>query len=396
MRVSFFGGDFPLASIGVWYVATAEEDDCKRLNGILSIPGHRSTISAQPCLASLAMLLTPAALAGLLAAVCGGGVIPVPTGDTLERLLCNGGAGRLAVNTTLMLAAGTHALRSTCNVTDPSPGLRIVGVNTSNITTAMGLGGGSVISGAYTVPRSLWKEPGDVDGVAAAGIWTAALPPNTWPPGADPPQQLWIDGGATGRGGVRARRIRARHPDLLAADGASVIEAPYMYWAAELCPMSQPAMAHCTDKGCHAPGCNSTFCAPCWELDRQGLRYNATADGALMARLAAANPGANGVGPLQAVVYHGWTASRHYVAFINPVRRGQFRAVSFVASAVCGLPVIETSTNTYTTAARLSQNAACLSTGRARDPLCQSLRPADRILVGEAERGRTALLPREL
>ena len=273
---------------------------------------------------------TSAALAGLLAAVCGGGNIPVPAGDTLERLLCNGGAGRLAINTTLMLAAGTHVLRSTCNVTDPPPGLRIVGVNASAATATMGLGGGSVISGAYTVPRSLWKEL-DVDGGGGAGIWTAALPPNTWRPGADPPQQLWIDGGATGRGGVRARRIRARHPDLLAADGASVIEAPYLYWAAELCPMAQPAMAHCSNKGCHVPGCNSTFCAPCWALNQHGLRYNATADGALMARLAAADPGANGsdpgAGPLQAVVYHGWTASRHYVAFINPVRRGRFLAV---------------------------------------------------------------------
>lgn len=234
-------------------------------------------------------------------------MVPVPSGgNNLEQLLCD--HGQLQPDTTLNLAAGVHLISKDCVVT--SKGLTIVGASNLTHKPSDDLPmNASVISGAYTVPREAW---GRADTTSA--VWMANIPEGTWSAGQEPPQQLWLDHG----GPQRARRTRARHPNLIKPNGIDVYETPYLFWQAELCDIHSQQMAHCElhAPGCHALHCNTSYCEQCTQMDKYGFRYNATVDGALFQKLADSLP-QNGTGRLQVVVYHGWTASRHYVSAIH-------------------------------------------------------------------------------
>ena len=95
----------------------------------------------------------------------------------------------------------------------------------------------AVISGGLSVPATAWvQHPND------RGLWTAAVPAL----GSAAPQQLFVGG---------ERRQRARHPNLFADDGTTVLDFPYLYWAKPLClPISHRGPAgHCEQLvGCDA------------------------------------------------------------------------------------------------------------------------------------------------
>jgi hypothetical protein len=78
---------------------------------------------------------------------------------------------------------------------------------------------------------------------------------------------------------------------------------------------AQHAITHVPSR-CTAKGCNRSACEACATANKMGLRFNATVDGAFMSALATA--GANATSGLEAVVYHGWTTSRHYVSSVRP------------------------------------------------------------------------------
>ena len=229
----------------------------------------------------------------------------------------------------LVLDAGDHLLSETLKLGASATGLRI------SADTA-----GARLTGGYRVPSSAWNTQGS--------IWRASLPAGSWSAGSDPPRQLWTGGG-------RSRRTRARHPNLWNHDVTAVEEAPYLYWSSPL--TNSFGGAHCTAHSCQPPCVNSTGCDAAVRENRYGFRYNQTADGELMAMLASADGcGAQGgdcgahtcthththththtrahtharahaahtltlrlsAGGLEAVVYHGWTVSRSFVASIFP------------------------------------------------------------------------------
>ena len=171
----------------------------------------------------------------------------------------------------LWLRGGEHQLSATLRLS----------AHHSRLVLASHPGEHAIISGGVRVPPSSWQpEP-------AAGLVSASLA-GLLPAGVTP-RQMWTSNG------VR-RATRARHPNLFAADGTSIIEAPYLRWASTLCNTKVN---------------KSDACAA---VNRFGLRYNASDDALLKALLPLAPE-------LNAVVYHGWTASRHCVASLDPSSR---------------------------------------------------------------------------
>eukprot|EP00750_Incisomonas_marina_P016146 INCI19018.1.p1 GENE.INCI19018.1~~INCI19018.1.p1 ORF type:complete len:899 (-),score=132.49 INCI19018.1:451-2967(-) len=155
--------------------------------------------------------------------------------------------------------------------------------------------GPAVLSGALAV-RTFSQQAG-------SGIWTASIPTGSFDPAANfsVPQQLFA--ALNGNPAEAQRRTRARHPNLpLDNDDAS----PWLHWAQQLCPAKR------VPPGQPSPPCNN------WA--RFGFVWNET-DDAVFAPLVenASVPIADWQGDttlesdVQAVVYHGWTASRHHV-----------------------------------------------------------------------------------
>jgi hypothetical protein len=133
----------------------------------------------------------------------------------------------------------------------------------------------AVVSGGLRIDPSAWHP------VPGTPLVAAALE-HELPLGVVPKQLFTADG--------TRRATRARHPNLYAADGATVMERPYLYWAAPLCDFRTNATSACESAA------------------RLGFVFNAT-DDLLFRHLTGNSSGTAAV--LEAVVYHGWTASRH-------------------------------------------------------------------------------------
>jgi hypothetical protein len=87
-----------------------------------------------------------------------------------------------------------------------------------------------------------------------------------------------------------------------------------MYWKSTLCPMTRAHYPGCAlPKSCTGKGCDVAACSACIQKNRFGFRYDDGSDGDVMQAVNASAAS----GELQAVVYHGWTASRHHVANIS-------------------------------------------------------------------------------
>mgnify|MGYP006146907539 CR=1 FL=1 len=131
----------------------------------------------------------------------------------------------------------------------------------------------AVVTGGLRISASEWRAYKHPIIVA-----TVKLPGNVVP------KQMF-----TGGGTIRA--TRARHPNLYASDGATVHERPYLYWQSPICDTHanrSKACANASQHGLHwAPHDDATFDTVRGETD------------------------------LEAVVYHGWTVSRHYVSSIS-------------------------------------------------------------------------------
>jgi hypothetical protein len=300
----------------------------------------------------------------------------VPAGDFTRWLTQH----PLKPGTSLLLEPGDHTLSETLHLGPNATGLRLSGGTT--------VARGARITGGFAVPASAWstscagKRPlGSEGGVC----WSAHLPAGTWAPGADPPRQLW-----TGHG--RTRRTRARHPNLWNRDASAVQASPYMIWSSPL--TVDYGGAHCSAHGCLPPCQNHSVCDAAHEENKYGFRYNATTDGELMALLASENcseapaPGHGYCAGLEAVVYHGWTVSRSFVAGIfTPghsvhLRNGADRPIGFWVRTVC----------------RVSQNQLEMK----QQLLSQTQKgtdcgATDSAVVAERARlrGRAALLPRK-
>ena len=190
---------------------------------------------------------------------------------------------------TLLLEAGDHLLSAPCTL----------GAWASHVAV-VGAPDGAVLSGGVAVDTFTPLRSG-------SPILRAPLPPSL--SAGELPRQMFVSGGG------RSRRPRARHPNLFERDGAMVRDFPYLYWAGELCAMGG-IPAQCL-KRCAGAGCSATACA-CLATNRGGFRFNASLDAGVWAQVAAAAAAAGGAGSLpEAVVYHGWTASRHYVDSVD-------------------------------------------------------------------------------
>ena len=109
----------------------------------------------------------------------------------------------------LWLRGGEHRLNTT---------LRL-GVQHSRLVLTSHPGERAIISGGVRVPPSLWRpEPAGLVSASLAGLLPVGVTP----------RQMWT------ANGVR-RATRARHPNLFTANGATVVEAPYLRWASTLC-----------------------------------------------------------------------------------------------------------------------------------------------------------------
>ena len=226
-----------------------------------------------------------------------GALATVPAGDLTAWLK----AHPLRPHTTLRLAPGEHTLSETLVLGKSATGLTLLG------------GGSARISGGYTVPAA-WDT--------SAKIWKAKLPAGTWSAGADPPRQLWV-----GRGGER--RTRARHPNLWSAQMTQMSPSPYLFWSAPL--EADYGGPHCSPHSCVGECHNQSACDKAAKDNRYGFRYNASTDSELLSKLASLNcstsvpwppdpehPSPQQCAGLEAIVYHGWTVSRHYISFIWP------------------------------------------------------------------------------
>lgn len=136
----------------------------------------------------------------------------------------------------------------------------------------------AIISGAVHVPPNAWS------GNASEGLVWADV--DNLPSDIDP-QQMFMNG---------RRRQRARHPNLFESDGRTVRELGcYMFWKSPIC----------------VPIDKKNNSAPCNRIDKLGFKFNQS-DDTIMLELSKKN-----VSRAQAVVYHGWTASRHFITHIN-------------------------------------------------------------------------------
>lgn len=199
----------------------------------------------------------------------------------------------------LELEAGDHPIERTLRIEKP---LSLVGPGGTSSNAA-------TISGAYRIPRSSWKDEG-------GGLWSAEIPPGTWGASRPTPAQLWTGTSSDTeyQSSLLRRATRARHPNLYDPTGMVVRSRPYIYWGSLICPMSNMSRTCRDGKACTAAGCDEAVCTSCNERNRFGLRWNRTDDALFEMLPAAVRKDGSG---LQAVVYHGWTASRHYVSEIR-------------------------------------------------------------------------------
>lgn len=194
-----------------------------------------------------------------------------------------------APRATIRLRRGqTHSVHKTLRLGPNHSHLSIIGAGDAKADRP-------VISGAEAIRGFVRVE--EVDSTSA-NVWAAALPSNTSFGPGHWPQQLWVSSSGDPR--LARRRPRARYPNLFESgpNGPTVVN-PWLHWATPVCPDQK----------------KNTSCA---QLSRSGFIWNRTDDAAFdaLARGGAVN-GDNGP---QAVVYHGWTASRHYFREIIPER----------------------------------------------------------------------------
>lgn len=197
-------------------------------------------------------------------------IVPARPGALVAALLSVASLRSPGEPAELLLRGGDHLLNATLQL----------GPAHSHIVLRAYPGERPVITGGAVIEPSAWEPV-----TGSKTLLSATLPAGLV--GGTPKQMF------TGNGTQRA--VRARHPNLYNAAGA-VVERPYLYWASELVPC-----AHLHDKPPPA----------CAQPNRFGFRWNASDDQVLLQASAALSGG------VEAIVYHGWTASRHQVDTVN-------------------------------------------------------------------------------
>jgi len=211
--------------------------------------------------------------------------------QVLGARAANGSAPASATTTTAASAArvylcpGTHMVEQSLQLGPEHSFSSFVGLS--------GTPGPAVVSGALEVRNftrvPATEQPARSTGVAAPlSLWSSAIPAGSLDRAQNftMPQQLFAS-----RGGSSVRRTRARHPNLPLDSNDTY---PWLHWASQLCPAKK------VPSGQPSPPCN--------EWARYGFVWNAT-DDEVFDGLGNGTPAVD----VQAVVYHGWTASRHHL-----------------------------------------------------------------------------------
>eukprot|EP00937_MAST-01D_sp_MAST-1D-sp2_P005916 g5916.t1 len=174
----------------------------------------------------------------------------------------------------LLEAGATHPLNRTLELSQPDSGRPGCPVSWA---TYGGSGGRAVLSGGIAITG--WVEQPQRGG-GGPRLWRAPLPAAAVAAGGF--TQLFVNG---------RRAVRARSPNL----------GQHFVWAATPCTQVNGSVACCNSK---APAC---------ALSQARARRAFRARAADVAALPAAADASLRAGRVNAVVYHGWTASRHYV-----------------------------------------------------------------------------------